>query len=290
MNCPHCKSSYTEVKHTYEDLDGVTTEYYCSACSRRFTKTVNKSAPEGKLVLEVVDSGNYSGEHDHIAKFYLTSEGMLIIRQKSSNLDSRLNVTGYKFLTLAHMPTFKVSKNRWGASLEYNSFRSLNDSKGTLFSVNGISMYGEFLEKAKSSEAMQIMMKTNCSNKNEAVINDAARFLNSLLSSHPIKQPAPQNSNTTSSSSGGCYIATCVYGSYDCPEVWTLRRFRDNTLGTTWYGRCFIKTYYAISPYLVRWFGEKRWFKRFWKNRLDYMVKGLQSHGVESTEYDDFKW
>ena len=28
----------------------------------------------------------------------------------------------------------------------------------------------------------------------------------------------------------GCYIATCVYGSYDCPEVWTLRRFRDDTL------------------------------------------------------------
>lgn len=23
--------------------------------------------------------------------------------------------------------------------------------------------------------------------------------------------------------SGGCYVATCVYGSYDCPEVWTLR-------------------------------------------------------------------
>ncbi len=28
----------------------------------------------------------------------------------------------------------------------------------------------------------------------------------------------------------GCYIATCVYGSYDCPEVWTLRRFRDDVL------------------------------------------------------------
>lgn len=24
----------------------------------------------------------------------------------------------------------------------------------------------------------------------------------------------------------GCYIATCVYGSYDCPQVWILRRFR----------------------------------------------------------------
>ena len=26
---------------------------------------------------------------------------------------------------------------------------------------------------------------------------------------------------------GGCYVATAVYGSYDCPQVWTLRRVRD---------------------------------------------------------------
>ena len=58
----------------------------------------------------------------------------------------------------------------------------------------------------------------------------------------------------------GCYIATCVYGSYDCPQVWTLRRYRDNTLGSTWYGRTFIRTYYAISPTLVKWFGKTKWF------------------------------
>ena len=28
----------------------------------------------------------------------------------------------------------------------------------------------------------------------------------------------------SNSNSGGCYVATAVYGSYDCPEVWTLRR------------------------------------------------------------------
>ena len=49
----------------------------------------------------------------------------------------------------------------------------------------------------------------------------------------------------------GCYIATCVYGSYDCPQVWTLRRFRDYTLDETWYGRLFIKCYYVISPRLL---------------------------------------
>ena len=89
---------------------------------------------------------------------------------------------------------------------------------------------------------------------------------------------------------GGCYVATCVYGSYDCPEVWTLRRYRDNTLGSTWYGRLFIRTYYAISPTLVKWFGNTNWFKKFWKNKIDRIVSKLQNNGVENTPYEDKEW
>ncbi|MBE6580185.1 MAG: hypothetical protein E7650_01045 [Ruminococcaceae bacterium] len=88
----------------------------------------------------------------------------------------------------------------------------------------------------------------------------------------------------------GCYIATCVYGSYDCPQVWTLRRYRDDTLGSTWYGRLFIRTYYAISPTLVKWFGNTNWFKKLWKGKLDRMVAKLQSNGVEDTPYEDKNW
>lgn len=89
---------------------------------------------------------------------------------------------------------------------------------------------------------------------------------------------------------GGCYIATCVYGSYDCPEVWTLRRFRDNTLAETWYGRVFIRVYYSISPKIVELFGNTIWFKKFWKERLDNMVKKLHESGVKDTPYEDKKW
>ena len=88
----------------------------------------------------------------------------------------------------------------------------------------------------------------------------------------------------------GCYVATCVYGSYDCPQVWTLRRYRDNTLAATWYGRLFIRTYYAISPTLVKWFGKTKWFKKLWKRKLDRMVAKLQSNGVDDTPYEDKKW
>lgn len=88
-------------------------------------------------------------------------------------------------------------------------------------------------------------------------------------------------------SSGGCYIATAVYGSYDCPEVWTLRRFRDQILAVTWFGRLFIKVYYATSPTLVRWFGQSGWFKKFWRKPLSRLVNTLHSKGFDDTPYID---
>lgn len=91
-------------------------------------------------------------------------------------------------------------------------------------------------------------------------------------------------------STSGCYIATAVYGSYDCPQVWTLRRFRDNTLAATWYGRTFIRLYYAVSPTLVKLFGHTHWFKKLWRGSLDNMVEKLQLRGVESSPYCDRQW
>ena len=90
--------------------------------------------------------------------------------------------------------------------------------------------------------------------------------------------------------SEGCYVATAVYGSYDCPQVWTLRRFRDYSLSNTWHGRMFIHIYYAISPALVRWFGHTEWFQKIWKSVLDKMVVSLNNNGFEDTPYEDRNW
>ncbi len=89
---------------------------------------------------------------------------------------------------------------------------------------------------------------------------------------------------------GACYIATSVYGSYDCPQVWTLRRYRDNNLASNLLGRVFIHIYYAVSPTLVRLFGKSDWFKSFWKKYLDKMVYKLKSEGISDTPYRDRNW
>ena len=93
--------------------------------------------------------------------------------------------------------------------------------------------------------------------------------------------------NNTATPSGGCYVATAVYGYYDCPQVWTLRRYRDHMLAKKWYGRIFIRAYYAFSPTLVKIFGNTEWFKKIWRKKLDRMVSDLNSSGVENTPYQD---
>ena len=85
----------------------------------------------------------------------------------------------------------------------------------------------------------------------------------------------------------GCYIATAVYGSYDCPEVWTLRRFRDFRLMQTAPGRAFVRCYYAVSPALVKCFGGIDWIKRLIHRRLDSFISSLKAEGVEDTPYSD---
>lgn len=89
---------------------------------------------------------------------------------------------------------------------------------------------------------------------------------------------------------GGCYVATAVYGSYDCPQVWVLRRYRDNYLGTSWFGRAFIKFYYAVSPTMVKWFGKTKWFNKFFKRVLDKKIIKLKNKGYLDTEYQDIDW
>lgn len=85
----------------------------------------------------------------------------------------------------------------------------------------------------------------------------------------------------------GCYIATAVYGSYNCKEVWVLRRYRDYVLYEHFIGRIFIKIYYIISPKIVRIFGKKQWFNKMWKNFLDKKVKNLKDKGYKDLPYQD---
>ncbi len=86
--------------------------------------------------------------------------------------------------------------------------------------------------------------------------------------------------------SGGCYVATAVYGSYDAPEVWVLRRWRDARLESTRVGRGLVRLYYATSPHLVRAVGHRRWFVSLSRRALNRLVRALKQAGFSDGPYE----
>jgi hypothetical protein len=64
------------------------------------------------------------------------------------------------------------------------------------------------------------------------------------------KAKASSNSSASSKNgdSGGCYIATAVYGDYNHPNVMELRKFRDQYLLPYTAGKILVDIYYKLSP------------------------------------------
>jgi hypothetical protein len=85
----------------------------------------------------------------------------------------------------------------------------------------------------------------------------------------------------------GCYIATAVYGSYDCPQVWVLRRFRDFKLKSTAPGRAFVRAYYALSPSAAAHLRANGPVSSVLRRMLDGFVRTLRSRGYSDRPYSD---
>jgi len=73
----------------------------------------------------------------------------------------------------------------------------------------------------------------------------------------------------------GCYIATAVYGSYVCDEVFALRRFRDEHLEKNLFGRGLIRFYYFVSPCLANKIGNSSIAIGTIRRLLDSFVKRI---------------
>ena len=159
---------------------------------------------------------------------------------------------------------------------------------------------GKIVSIASPSDSTPQTVNLDASNVDETVlasiaqakgisVDDLKQALQDALN-QAVDSGGTDNNNDNNTGGGGCYVATSVYGSYDCPEVWTLRRFRDDVLGQSWYGRLFIKAYYTVSPTIVRLFGNTDWFQSFWRAWLDNMEEDLQDAGFQPTPYNDPSW
>ena len=103
----------------------------------------------------------------------------------------------------------------------------------------------------------------------------------------PPLQPASELSKKDASagSSGGCYVATAVYGSYDAPQVRSLRRFRDEELATSAIGRAFVRLYYKVSPPMAEYLAGATRLNRLIRRALDVVVRRIENRGYTPGPY-----
>jgi uncharacterized protein YqiB (DUF1249 family) len=126
------------------------------------------------------------------------------------------------------------------------------------------SVYQEFLQVMTSMES--ISMSPEMGKK----YNSTKKSLETLYNENQIKL---NNTPPDKKKSGGCYIATMAYGSYEHPQVMVLRQFRDETLDKSQFGRWFIKTYYHYSPKLVEKLEDKEVINKAIRKLLNQFIK-----------------
>lgn len=138
--------------------------------------------------------------------------------------------------------------------------------------ANGLSMASDFHKDqalvkrtsedlAEATRLMSIISSMDMSAQARNVINRNINMINNV----------EKRVNTKT----GCYIASCVYGSYNANEVLQLRSYRDNILTKNIFGRIFIDVYYLISPKIVLTLGRFYTFRKLSKLFLDRLINSL---------------
>lgn len=115
-------------------------------------------------------------------------------------------------------------------------------------------------------------------NENKTTLYEIKRSLDNAISSYKSSGGVSSSGSTRGGSSGGCYIATMAYGSYDHPQVMVLRAFRDNYLAERKWGRDFIRFYYKHSPGWVEKLKNHAAINRVIRHCLDGFVSFLKNH------------
>jgi len=126
------------------------------------------------------------------------------------------------------------------------------------------------------SSAISVLNQMNSFDMNSNVRNRYDTNKRTINSINSQLQTINRQRSSSSSSSGGCYIATMAYGDYDHPQVMLLREFRDETLSNTFFGRSFIRFYYATSPYLVKLLKNQKYINQLIRNLLDRFINKVK--------------
>lgn len=184
--------------------------------------------PDLDAAVEAIRSGKLTAKN-HREWHALISAG---INPEQSSLEGSTKVDQFKFTVIA--------EKAWNAATvtnkDQNSWRK--DAFGAWMKISEYNKTTEFGWKAYENrfrpDTYHAFQWENITERTE----DGEGFVKKVTSSD----------DTNIQYKSGCYIATVCYNSSDCPEVDTLRKYRDEVLHQNILGRAFVKLYYWLSP------------------------------------------
>lgn len=138
--------------------------------------------------------------------------------------------------------------------------------------TNSSAQSGTVQKKSKSAYTGNASTETNSSKVRPVQKSVPSTYKTSHSSSYnkPLYTPSPKTKRNE-----GCYIATMAYGDYDHPQVLLLRKYRDDVLMQSFVGRMFVRTYYFISPKLVKLLRGHKKINAYLRKLLDKYIEWL---------------
>ena len=159
------------------------------------------------------------------------------------------------------------------------------DAKFRLASINSETRSNSKSNNEKILDGLRTGDKSNLNNrakstspiaaprsKNDAILQ---KMRGSQAGSSSVSRGSAQ-SQTASSSSSKCFIATAIYG-IDAPETNVLRKWRDSYLMPNKLGRVMVSTYYTLSPYLLSAIKRSSIVEQGIKKLLDHFIAKIQN-------------
>lgn len=180
---------------------------------------------------------------DSLLKERIVDHHKVPMPQGGSVLLHRLTQKGYarlaaKGLARQRMNAVRLLEKAYDLNPNENNLKFLLNEVNAFFSHS--SQYSDYLNDEAEIKSYLENLRSNLTSKAQE-------------SGFTIQSTSPKGS--------GCFIATAATGSYDHPDVVTLRIFRDDILAQSQVGRFFIAAYYRISPPVARWIAEDQFRK-----------------------------
>lgn len=252
-------------------------EYACtiaagSLVSQRCKKNLEilkQKQEEGAISANIAFVAKSLEEFQH--KYKTVANARLFVNSCKPHLDaiaSQLGTTNELYIKISTA----VANNALGMLVSV-----INEAQGNQLSIIDGTL------KSKIDDALSVMsiigsltmsaQERKRFNENKATLSNMRDRVAQINHTIHTRSQTYSGGSSTSTSSGGCYIATMVYGDYDHPQVLILRDFRDNVLKKSVLGRAFIRFYYRYSPTWVKHLRNHTKINSFIRVLLDKFIK-----------------